>query len=328
MQLRAWLVERISPAGEMRLADVPVPRPKADEALVRVEAAGLNFLDTLVVRGQYQVKPPLPFSPGVEVAGTVTEAGPDSPYKAGDRIAASCEFGGFAEFAIARRAGSQLLPPDIPSRDGVAMLTTYPTAYLALRTRAQLQPGETVLVTAGAGGVGSATVHLAKHWGARVIAAVGSADKAAVCRQLGADHVIEYGIEKLTEAVRQIAAAQRIDGVDVAVDSVGGATAIDCLRCLGWGGRLVIVGFAGGSVAELPSNRLLLKNAAAMGVYWGEHRKHDPAVAAAIFTELFALYRAGAFRPLVRDVFGFDEAPAALAALSSRRSVGKVVIES
>jgi NADPH2:quinone reductase len=323
--LRAWLVEKITPDGEVRLADVPMPQPKGDEALIRVEAAGLNFLDTLVLRGQYQVKPPLPFSPGVEVAGTVTATGPDSPYKIGDRIAASCDFGGFAEFAIARRFGSQLLPAAMPPRDGVAMLTIYPTAHLALRNRARMKAGDKVLVTAGAGGVGSATIHLAKHWGATVIAAAGGADKVAVCKELGADHVIDYTVERIVDAVRRIAGT---DGVDIAVDSVGGSVAVDCLRCLAWEGRLMIVGFAGGSVADLPSNRLLLKNAQAMGVYFGEHRKRDPALADAIFVELFDLYRAGAFRPLVRNRFKFDEAPAALAALASRRSVGKVVIES
>jgi NADPH2:quinone reductase len=326
--MRAWLVEQITPEGAMRLADVPMPQPTGDAALVRVEAAGLNFLDTLVVRGQYQTKPPLPFSPGVEVAGTVTATGPDSPYQIGERIAAPCDFGGFAEFAIARREGSQSLPPDMPSRDGVAMLTTYPTAHLALRKRGRIKAGDFVLVTAAAGGVGSATVQLAKHWGANVIAAVGSADKAAVSKQLGADFVVDYGIEKIVEAVRQIAAAAQIDGVDIAVDSVGGSVAIDCLRCLGWQGRLMIIGFAGGSIAELPSNRLLLKNAAAMGVYWGEERRRDPALAETIFAELFALYLAGGFRPLVRDVFKFDDAPAALSVLASRRSVGKVVLES
>jgi len=310
----------------MRLADIPAPQPKGDETLLRVEAAGLNFLDTLVVRGQYQVKPPLPFSPGVEIAGTVAAAGPGSPYKIGDRLAAPCDFGGFAEYAIAPRERSQLLPPEMPCHDGVAMLTTYPTAYLALRTRTAMKPRDLVLVTAAAGGVGSAAVHLARHWGAKVIAASGGADKAALCRSLGADHVIDYRVEKIVDAVRRVASAEAVDGVDIAIDSVGGATAVDCLRCLGWQGRLMIVGFAGGSIAELPSNRLLLKNAAAMGVYWGEERRRDPALADKIFKELFDLYRAGAFRPLVRDVFKFEDAPAALAALAARRTVGKVVI--
>jgi NADPH:quinone reductase len=311
----------------MRLADIAAPQPKGDETLLRVEAAGLNFLDTLVVRGQYQVKPPLPFSPGVEIAGTVVAVGPGSPYKVGDRLAAPCNFGGFAEYAIAPRDGSQLLPAEMPSHDGVAMLTTYPTAYLALRKRAAMKPGELVLVTAAAGGVGSAVVHLAKHWGAKVVAAAGSTYKAALCRALGADHVIDYGVEKIVEVVRGIAIAEKVEGVDIAIDSVGGATAVDCLRCLGWEGRLLIVGFAGGSIAELPSNRLLLKNAAAMGVYWGEERRRDPALADMIFKELFALYRAGVFRPLVRDVFEFNDAPAAVAALGARRTVGKVVIK-
>jgi NADPH:quinone reductase len=310
----------------MRLADIPAPQPKGDETLVRVEAAGLNFLDTLVLRGQYQVRPPLPFSPGVEIAGTVAAVGPGSPYKLGDRLAAPCDFGGFAEYAIARRDGSQLLPPEMPPHEGVAMLTTYPTAYLALRKRAAMKPGDLVLVTAAAGGVGSACIHLARHWGAKVIAAAGSAEKAALCRSLGADHVVDYGTEKIVEVVRRIATAAKVEGVDIAIDSVGGATAVDCLRCLGWQGRLMIVGFAGGSIAELPSNRLLLKNAAAMGVYWGEERRRDPTLADMIFEELFGLYRAGAFRPLVRDVFKFGEAPAAVAALAARRTVGKVVI--
>lgn len=325
--MRAWLVEKITQEGTMRLANIPAPEPTGDAALVKVEAAGLNFLDTLVVRGQYQAKPSLPFSPGVEVGGTVVAVGPQSPFKPGDRIAAPCDFGGFAEYAIARRDGSQLLPPDMPARDGVAMLTTYPTAHIALRERAQMKPGDLVLVTAGAGGVGSATIHLAKHWGAKVIAAVGGVDKAAICNALGADYVIDYSLEKIVEAVRQISAAEKVEGVDIAVDSVGGATAIDCLRVLGWQGRLMIVGFAGGGIAELPANRLLLKSASAMGVYWGEERRRDPALAEAIFRELFDLYRAGAFRPLVRDVFKFDDAPTALAALAMRRSVGKVVLE-
>jgi len=325
--VRAWLVEQITQEGAMRLADIPAPEPKNDETLIRVEAAGLNFLDTLVVRGQYQTKPKLPFSPGVEIAGTVVSVGPQSPFKEGDRVVAPCDFGGFAEYAIGKGDGARLMPPGMPARDGVAILTTYPTAYIALKTRAHMKPGDLVLVTAAAGGVGSATVQLAKHWGAKVIAAAGGADKATICKALGADFAIDYALEKIVEGARQIAAAEKVEGVDIAVDSVGGAVAVDCLRCLGWNGRLMVVGFAGGSIADLPSNRLLLKNASAMGVYWGEERRRDPKLADTIFAELFDLYRAGAFRPLVRDVFKFDDAPAALAHLAMRRSVGKVVLE-
>jgi NADPH2:quinone reductase len=323
VSMQAWIVERITSEGEIRLADIPLPEPEGDGARIRVAAVGLNFLDTLVVKGQYQVKPPLPFSPGVEIAGTVTAAGPDSPFGIGERVAGSCDFGGFAEEAIVRAAGAFRLPAGMRPRDAVALLTIYPTAHLALCHRAGIKAGETVLVTAGAGGVGSATVQLAKHWGARVIAAAGGAEKAALCLEMGADDAIDYQAEKLVDAVRRLAPA----GVDIAVDSVGGATATDCLRVLGWGGRLMIVGFAGGAIPELPANRLLLRNAAAMGVYWGEHSRRDPALAATIRADLLALHGDGAIRPLVRDVFPFAAAPAAIAALAARRSVGKVVIE-
>jgi NADPH:quinone reductase len=321
--LQAWIVERISPEGELRLADIPAPEPRGDEACIRVAAVGLNFLDTLVVKGQYQVKPTPPFSPGVEIAGTVTAVGPKSVFRVGDTIAGQCDFGGLAEMAIVRAQGAFVVPAGMTTRDALGLLTIYPTAYLALRNRAQLKTGDTVLVTAAVGGVGSATLQLAKHWGARVIAAVGGTDKAALARELGADAAIDYRAEKLIEGLRRLAP----NGVDIAVDSVGGTMAVDCLRALAWGGRLMIVGFAGGAIAELSSNRLLLRNAAAMGVYWGEHRRHDPALAQAIEAELIALYGAGAIKPVIRDIFPFAEAPSALAALASRRSVGKVVVE-
>ncbi|MGH6990254.1 MAG: NADPH:quinone oxidoreductase family protein, partial [Stellaceae bacterium] len=294
--MQAWIVERLSPEGELRLAEVPLPEPAGDEARIRVAAVGLNFLDTLVVKGQYQVKPKLPFSPGVEVAGQVTAAGPDSSFRIGEMIAGNCDFGGFAEEAIVRASGAFRMPAGMTPRDAVALLTIYPTAHLALRHRAGLKAGETVLVTAAVGGVGSATLQLAKHWGARVIAAAGGAAKVTLARELGADHVIDYREEKLIEGLRRLAP----DGVDVAVDSVGGAVTVDCLRALAWGGRLMIVGFAGGQIAELPSNRLLLKNAAAMGVYWGEQRRHDPALADGIGADLLRLHAAGAIRPLIR----------------------------
>ena len=322
--MRAWIVEQILPDGEIRLAEVPRPVPSGDQCLLQVEAAGVNFLDTLMIRGQYQVKPSLPFTPGIEVSGVVTEAGPESPYKVGDRLCAMCDYGGFAEYAIVPRIGSQKLPAEISSRDAVALPIIYPTAHLALRHRARLQAGETVLVHAGAGGVGSAAIQLAKHWGARVIATAGGPEKAALCRHLGADIAIDYSAEPLLDALRRVVGSA---GVDVVVDPVGGQVAVDSLRCLAWGGRLVIVGFAGGTIAELPTNRLLLKNAGALGVYWGEYRRHHPELVSEIFAELFELYRACVIRPLIRDVFPLAEAKRALAALAARKTVGKVILE-
>ena len=321
--MRAWVVETLTPAGQMALRDVPVPTPEGDRSLLRVEAAGVNFLDTLMIRGQYQVKPPLPFTPGIEVVGTVTEAGPDSPFKPGERIAAMTDMGGFAEYALVRPLGAERVPEGMTSREAAGLPIIYPTAFLALRQRAAMQAGETVLVHAGAGGVGSAAIQLAKHWGARVIATAGGAAKVALCRELGADIAIDYRAEKLADAIRHETGGR---GVDVVVDPVGGEVTRDSLRCLAWGGRLVIVGFAGGTIPELPANRLLLKNAAALGVYWGEYRTHHPDVVAQVFRDIFALHREGVVRPLVRDVFPLEDAEKALAALAGRQTVGKVAL--
>lgn len=320
--MRAWLVEEITDDGTMVFTDCPRPLA-ADGCVVRVEASGANFLDTLMIRGRYQSKPALPFIPGIEVAGTVVEAAPGSRFQPGDRICALLDHGGFAEYAAVPAIGAERIPDDFPIRDAVTLPVIFPTAYLALKDRAGLRPGETVLVHAGAGGVGSAAIQLARHWGARVIATAAGAEKLAICRSLGADDVIDYSAEPLVERVREITGGA---GVDVVVDPVGGKVAVDSLRCLAWAGRLVIVGFAGGAIADLPSNRLLLKNAAAMGVYWGEYRRHHPERVSEIFADLFDLRRQGAITPLVRDVFPLAEAPRALAALAGRQTVGKVVL--
>ncbi len=190
--MRAWVVSELTQSGAMALREVADPSVAADECVVRVEAAGVNFLDTLMMRGLYQVKPPLPFTPGVEIVGVVVERGPDSPYAVGDRLCALIDHGGFAEFARIPRLASLRVPSAMPARDAVSLPSVYPTAYLALRDRAGLKAGETVLVHAGAGGIGSASIQLAKHWGATVIATAGGPDKVALCHDLGADAAIDY----------------------------------------------------------------------------------------------------------------------------------------
>jgi NADPH2:quinone reductase len=321
--MRAWVVESLTAAGAMALRDIPMPRSTGDACLLRVEAAGVNFLDTLMIRGQYQVKPKLPFTPGIEVVGTVVEPGPDSPYAAGERIAAMVEFGGYADYAVVPRLASERVPEGMSVRDAAGLPIVYPTAFLALRQRAALQAGETVLIHAGAGGVGSAAIQLAKHWGARVIATAGGAAKVALCLDLGADAAIDYRAEPLADAVRRETGGR---GVEVVIDPVGGEVTRESLRCLAWGGRLVIVGFAGGSIPELPANRLLLKNASALGVYWGAYAKHHPEIVAQVFRDIFALHRDGTIRPLVRDVFPLEQAERALEAMAARETVGKVVL--
>ena len=321
--MRGWVVESLTATGQMALRDIPVPRPTGDACLVRVEAAGVNFLDTLMIRGQYQVKPKPPFTPGIEVVGSVVEPGPDSPYAAGERIAAMVDLGGYAEYAVVPRLACERVPDGMSSRDAAGLPIVYPTAFLALRQRAALRAGETVLVHAGAGGVGSATIQLARHWGARVIATAGGAAKVALCRELGADAAIDYRAEPISEAVRRETGGR---GVDVVIDPVGGEVTRESLRCLAWGGRLVIVGFAGGGIAEIPANRLLLKNASALGVYWGEYRTHHPDIVAEVFRDIFDLHRQGVIRPLVRDVFPLEQAERALEAIAGRETVGKVAL--
>ncbi len=321
--MRAWVVSEITQEGSMELRDVAPPGVSADECLVRVEAAGVNFLDTLMMRGLYQVKPRLPFTPGIEIVGIVVERGPDSPYAVGDRLCALMDHGGFAELARIPRVASLRIPSAMPARDAVSLPSVYPTAFLALRDRAGLKAGETVLVHAGAGGVGSAAIQLAKHWGATVIATAGGPDKAAVCRELGADVAIDYCAGGFVESVREATGSR---AVDVVVDPVGGKVTLDSLRCLAWGGRLVVVGFAAGAIAEIPANRLLLKNAAALGVYWGEYRAHRPEIVEKTFREIFDLYSAGVIKPLVRDVFPLERADRALAAIAARETVGKVAV--
>jgi NADPH2:quinone reductase len=321
--MRAWIVDRITEMGSMNLRETSKPRASGDQCLLRVEAAGVNFLDTLMMRGQYQVKPPLPFTPGIEVVGTVVERGTDSPYAVGDRICAMIDYGAFAEYAIAPRLASQLIPADMPGKAAVGLPIIYPTAYLALRDRAGVKAGETVLVHAGAGGVGSAAIQLAKHWGATVIATAGGPGKVALCRELGADFAFDYKETGITEGVRKATGGR---GVDIVVDPVGGDVTLESLRCLAWGGRLVVVGFAGGKIPALPANRLLLKNAAALGVYWGAYREHHPEVVEEVFRQIFALYGSGVIQPLVRDSFPLEKVEQALQAIASRDSVGKVAI--
>jgi NADPH2:quinone reductase len=320
--MRCWVVEQITEAGEMIWVERPDPVPGQDELLVRVKAAGVNFADTLMARGRYQRKPETPFTPGIEVAGEIVASG-----AGGERrgwVCANIPTGGFAELALVPERAATPIPDDVPFDIALALLgVNYPTAYYALHHRAQIRPGETVLVHAGAGGVGSAAVQTALAHGSRVIAAAGSQEKLAVCRELGAETVVSYQSPDWEKVVR---AATGGAGVDVIFDPVGGRIGVDSLRCLAWRGRLLTVGFASGSIPELPSNRLLLKEGSALGVFWGEAAKRDPALLREVHAALLTLYRAKQVAPLIGARFALASAPSALAALRARKSVGKIVL--
>ncbi|HET8996164.1 MAG TPA: NADPH:quinone oxidoreductase family protein [Acetobacteraceae bacterium] len=323
--MKAWRVEQITESGDMHLADLPTPQPGAGQYLVRVEAAGVNFLDTLMIRGRYQKKPPLPFTPGVECAGTILAAGEGCKLAPGRRVLGSVEGGGFAECALMPARAALEVPEGMAAAEALTLLgVNYPTSYYALHDRAGLRAGETVLVHAAAGGVGSAAVQLAKAAGARVIATAGSAEKLEVCRRLGADEALSYAEGDWVEAVRGLTGGR---GVDVIYDPVGGEVGEQSLRVLAWRGRYLVIGFAAGGIPKLPANRLLLMNAAALGVFWGEVLNREPATAEAVRAALVSLYRRGAVPPLIGGRYTLAEAPAALAALAGRATVGKLVLE-
>ena len=322
--MKAWVVNQWCEPQEMRLEELPTPQPGPGQVRVKVEAAALNFLDTLMIGGRYQVKPHFPFTPGVEVAGLIEAVGENSRFKPGMRVCGNLPTGGYASHAILEDRSVAPIPDNLGYAEGSALPIVYPTAHACLRDAGRLQPGETVLVHAGAGGVGLAGIQLAKVWGAgRIIATAGSADKLAVCKAHGADEAYDYGSEAWVDQVKQTTGGK---GADIIIDMVGGNIAESSLRLLAWRGRLIIVGFAGGTIPNLPANRLLLKSASAIGVFWGETVKREPETARAVFADLFDLLAQGKIKPVISHRYKLSEAPQAMLDLAGRKTHGKVVL--
>lgn len=316
--MRAWRVEALAGPGGLRLREVAVPRPGPDQYLVRVQAAGFAFGDTLMLRGRYQVKPPLPFTLGSEVVGIVV-AGAGGAHAPGTRIASACRLGGLAEYALVSRAQAVAVPDGMDPGVALALRSNYPTSLYALREVACLRPGETLLVHAAAGGVGSAAVQLGRHLGARVIATTGDARKVQACRAAGAHEALGYDDPDWVSVLRRLA----LEGADVIYDPVGGEVGVQSLRCLAYGARYLVIGFAGGALTSLPANRLLLHNASALGVLWGEVRRRDPGLAERLIRQVFAWHAEGRLSPLSGASFPFEAAREALAALEGRATTGK-----
>jgi NADPH2:quinone reductase len=321
------ITELTGPATALTAADVPEPAAEhlltpGSGVLVDVHAAGVSFPELLQSRGEYQMKPPLPFVPGSEVGGIVREAPADAAVKAGDRVAAFCMLGGFAEVAVAPTYFTFKLPDELSFAQGAGLVLNYHTAYFSLVTRGRLAEGETVLVHGGAGGVGTATLQVAKGLGARTIAVVSSDEKEAVAREAGADHVVRSGGDWKAEAT-EISGG----GVDIVIDPVGGDRFTDSLRSLSEGGRVVVVGFTGGSIPEVKVNRLLLKNTEVIGAGWGGYVLSKPAVTAEIGEAIATLVASGAVRPVIGARFPLERAADALTLLDERGAAGKVVLE-
>jgi len=322
--MKAVLCKALGPAQNLVLEEVASPVPKKNEILLDVHAAGVNFPDTLIIEGKYQFQPPLPFSPGAEAAGVVAAVGEKAGmFKVGDRVMALTGWGAFAEQVAVPFYNVLPIPEAMDLTTAAAFGMTYGTSMHALKQRGQLQAGETLLVLGASGGVGLAAVEIGKAMGARVIAAASSADKLAVAKAAGADELIDYSQASLKDEIKRLTGGQ---GVDVIYDPVGGALFDQAVRGLAWSGRLLVVGFASGTIPQLPVNLALLKGAAVVGVFWGAFAQRQPQDNAANFQQLFAWYAQGKLKPLVSRTYPLAEAGAAIDQLGQRQAVGKLVI--
>ena len=322
--MKAVLCKTLGPAGNLVLEEVASPLPKNNEILLDVQAAGVNFPDTLIIEGKYQFQPPLPFSPGGEAAGVVAAVGEKAgAFKVGDRVMALTGWGAFAEQVAVPFYNVLPIPASMDFTTAAAFGMTYGTSMHALRQRGQLQAGETLLVLGASGGVGLAAVEIGKAMGARVIAAASSADKLAVAKAAGADELIDYSQASLREEIKRLTNGQ---GVDVIYDPVGGELFEQAVRGLAWNGRLLVVGFASGTIPQLAANLVLLKGAAVLGVFWGAFAQRQPQDNAANFQQLFAWHAQGKLKPLVSQTYPLAEAGAAIEKLGQRQAVGKLVV--
>jgi len=323
--MKAVLCKAFGPAETLVLEEIASPEAKKNEVLLEVHAAGVNFPDTLIIEGKYQFKPPFPFSPGGEAAGVVTAVGEKvSHLTVGDRVMALTGWGSFAEEVAVPGYNVMPIPASMDFASAAAFGMTYGTSMHALKQRANLQPGETLLVLGASGGVGLAAVEIGKAMGAKVIAAASSAEKLEVAKAAGADELINYSESNLKDEVKRLTGGQ---GADVIYDPVGGDLFDAAIRSIAWNGRLLVVGFASGRIPELPVNLTLLKGAAVVGVFWGSFAQRQPQDNAANFQQLFAWHAEGKLKPLVSQTFPLEQAAEAINTLGQRKAVGKVVVQ-
>ncbi|MBO3101596.1 NADPH:quinone oxidoreductase family protein [Cellulomonas fengjieae] len=322
--MRAWQVVRHGePAEVLELVDVADPSPGPGQVLVRVRAVAVNFPDVLLARGEYQVRPALPFSPGIELCGEVVGVGDGVARAAvGDRVVGS-RIGVLSELAVLDEREVFPAPAGLDDAEAAALTIGYQTAWFGLHRRAALQPGETLLVHAAAGGVGTAAVQLGAAAGARVIGVVGSAAKAEVARAAGADVVVDRSVQDLVEVVKAETAGA---GADVVFDPVGGDAFERSTRCIAFEGRIVVVGFAGGVIQDVRAGHALVKNYGVLGLHWALYAQRRPDLVDAAHAELTRLIEAGTIRPVVADVVAFEDAPAAVQRLADGATTGRLVV--
>jgi NADPH2:quinone reductase len=322
--MKAVVCEAFAPIDDLRFGAFPDPVAGPGEVVIEVAAAGVNYPDVLIVQGKYQTRPDLPFVPGSEAAGRILGVGEGvTGFAAGDRVAAFTGTGAFAERVKVKATQAFHVPEAVDLDVAAGVLVTYGTSYHALKDRAAIRPGETLLVLGASGGVGLTAVELGKRLGARVIAAASSAEKLALARAQGADELIDYAGEDLRARLKALTGGR---GVDVVYDPVGGPSSIAAVKSLAWGGRHLVVGFAGGDIPAIPANLLLLKSAASLGVLWGASLREDPVHHAANLRQILDWIAEGALRPVIDARFPLAEAVAALRRVESRKVKGKVLL--
>ena len=324
MSMKAVLCKQYGPPETLVVEDLPSPDAGPGEVVISVKAASVNFPDVLIIQNKYQFKPPLPFSPGSELAGIVKEVGEGvSGITPGERVMAFTTYGAFAEEVKTEASRLVPIPKGMDYESAAAFLLTYGTSDHALRDRGALRPGETLLVLGAAGGVGLAAVEIGKALGARVIACASSEEKLAVCREHGADATIDYVHEDLRERIKMLTEGR---GANVVYDPVGGAYSEPAFRSIAWRGRLLVVGFAAGEIPRLPLNLALLKGAAVVGVFWGDFARREPRQLAESIQQLGRWYEEGRLHPHISRVFPLEEAAGALKLMAARQVKGKVVL--
>ncbi len=322
--MKAMLCKAYGPPESLALEEVEPLKPGRGQAVVSVRACGVNFPDTLIIQGRYQFKPPMPFAPGGEVAGVVKEVGAGvENVQVGDRVMAFTAYGGFAEEVLAEAAALIPMPESLDFETASAFVMTYGTDIHALKDRAKLQAGETLLVLGAAGGIGLAAVEIGKAMGAKVIAAASTEEKLAICRQHGADDAINYSSEDLKERIKALTNGQ---GVDVIVDPVGGPYSEPALRGMAWNGRFLVIGFTAGDIPRIPLNLALLKGCSIVGVFWGSFAAREPQHNQENLRELFGWLQAGKLRPRISARYPLERAADALNDLMQRKVTGKAVL--
>lgn len=323
--MRSWKVTKLGdPKDVLELLETERPEVKENEVLIEVEASSLNFFDILLCQGKYQEKPTLPFTPGAEIAGVIREVGDNSKHKEGQRVIATPPLpnGGLSEFVSVPEDTVYVIPDSMSASEAAGMFITYQTSYYALFHRSKLQKEEVLLVHAGAGGVGSAAIQLGKAKGATVIATAGGPEKVKVCKELGADVVIDYTAEDFVSVVKKETDGR---GADVIYDPVGGDVFDRSRKCIAFDGRLLVIGFAGGRIPEAPVNHALVKNYSIVGVHWGLFARKNPEEVIKIHNEIVRLYKEGSVRPLIYKEYYFDGVPDALEVLADRKTYGKLI---